>query len=170
MLNHCYYLPISFTNHLYLYSYIYSLAMHLRYSSAPLVNPQCECVCACVCVRPCVCVCMRWLLQWSCLFFTLWLWGLLRINLRIWYIWSYLDKHFIYCALFFFFSNFWPIFEVYWVLELQCSNYWWASLWRRHLHLIIICCVHCMTYVVDTSKYVILLVWDDFVISSSTYV
>ncbi len=37
MPNHCYYLAISFTNHLYLYSYIYSLAMHLRYSSAPLV-------------------------------------------------------------------------------------------------------------------------------------
>ncbi len=38
MPNHCYYLAISFTNHLYLYSYIYSLAMHLRYSSAPLVD------------------------------------------------------------------------------------------------------------------------------------
>ncbi len=37
MPNHCYYLAISFTNHLYLYSYIYSLAMHLRYSCAPLV-------------------------------------------------------------------------------------------------------------------------------------
>ncbi len=37
MPNHCYYLAISFTNYLYLYSYIYSLAMHLRYSSAPLV-------------------------------------------------------------------------------------------------------------------------------------
>ncbi len=37
MPNLCYYLAISFTNHLYLYSYIYSLAMHLRYSSAPLV-------------------------------------------------------------------------------------------------------------------------------------
>ncbi len=40
MPNHCYYLAISFTNHLYLYSYIYSLAMHLRYSSAPLVYLQ----------------------------------------------------------------------------------------------------------------------------------
>ncbi len=37
MPNHCYYLVFSFTNHLYPYSYIYSLAMHLRYSSAPLV-------------------------------------------------------------------------------------------------------------------------------------
>ncbi len=37
MPNHCYYLAISFTNHLYLYSYIYSLAMPLRYSSASLV-------------------------------------------------------------------------------------------------------------------------------------
>ncbi len=34
MPNHCYYLAISEGNHLYLYSYIYSLAMHLRYSSA----------------------------------------------------------------------------------------------------------------------------------------
>ncbi len=38
MPDHCYYLAIFFTNHLYLYSYIYSLAMHLRYSSAPLVE------------------------------------------------------------------------------------------------------------------------------------
>ncbi len=38
MPNHCYYLVFSFTNHRYLYSYIYSLAMHLRYSSAPLVD------------------------------------------------------------------------------------------------------------------------------------
>ncbi len=78
MPDHCYYLAISFTNHLYLYSYIYSLAMHLRYSSAPLVYKQthipdfqlcypCKCltryarspISMCMSVYACVCVVER---------------------------------------------------------------------------------------------------------------